>query len=479
MKKIIVVLAVCIISCLIAASVEAGTFVSGSTGADGPFNPPAQVPAGTVVDGNTVIVPLPANGILNFTTVYIATGTTVTFTRNAANTPVYLLASGDVNIAGTIDVSGQDGAAGNIGNIGPVAGGKGGPGGFDGGYGGQPNSTGIPGVLPGQGLGPGGGCSDAEGVSLPGCGGSFASAGGSLYSQNTVSGYGSYALQPLVGGSGGGGGGYYSSLATRYYGGGGGGGGGAILIASSGSINITGAIIANGGFAGGGGQGQNYGGDGSGGGIRLVANTINNNGSISAMPPRTYNLSAWLSFAGVGRIRIESYNLSLGSMNPYPSITLPNAVVMPNIPSLSITQINGVLVPPAATGSYTSPDISLPAATSSPVSVDVSAANIPVGTSVEIDAVPQSGSSSSVTTTLVGTDASSTASANLNISTTFPSIISAQTTFNVQTAMYFGGEKIEKVKVASSLTDGKSKVIYITKSGKEISAEILFASLMK
>ena len=90
------------------------TINSGSTGADGPFNPPSQVPAGTTVIGNctngspcVVTVPLRepdpgqpihANGrhVFNFTTVNIPQFATVRFTRNIANTPVIILAQGDV-----------------------------------------------------------------------------------------------------------------------------------------------------------------------------------------------------------------------------------------------------------------------------------------------------------------------------------------------------------------------------------------------
>src|SRR5690349_15755849 len=69
------------------------TFNSGSTGADGAFNP---------VTSQTVT--LPASGVFNFTTVNIPRGVTIKFTRNANNTPVTILASGNINIAGIIDV---------------------------------------------------------------------------------------------------------------------------------------------------------------------------------------------------------------------------------------------------------------------------------------------------------------------------------------------------------------------------------------
>ena len=73
----------------------AGTFISGSTGADGAFNPSADTELQT-----------PPDGVLNFTTVNIPAGVTVKFKKNSANTPVYLLATGDVIISGRISIDG-------------------------------------------------------------------------------------------------------------------------------------------------------------------------------------------------------------------------------------------------------------------------------------------------------------------------------------------------------------------------------------
>ena len=106
----------------------AAAFNSGSTGADGVFNP-------TV----TTTVTLPESGILNYTTVNIPAGVTVYFKKNTTNTPVVLLASGNVTIAGSIVVNGgaskHTGAAGDgaIGDDGIP--GDGGPGGYAGGRG--------------------------------------------------------------------------------------------------------------------------------------------------------------------------------------------------------------------------------------------------------------------------------------------------------------------------------------------------------
>jgi len=134
----------------------AQTFNSGSTGADGPFSPTA-----------TTTLTLPPSGVFNFTTVNIPSGVTVRFTKNAANTPVTILASGDVTIAGTIDVSGSPGGSGSSQTLLAPSGGSGGPGGFSGGSG----SNGIASTIGGAGLGPGGGSGNAPGVAFDGGGG--------------------------------------------------------------------------------------------------------------------------------------------------------------------------------------------------------------------------------------------------------------------------------------------------------------------
>ncbi len=112
-------------SALLATPMLAAVFNSGSTGADGDFNPTL----------NTEL-PLPPDGIFNFKSVNIPQGVTVTFKRNAANTPVYMLVQNDATIAGTIDVSGGNavdvGSAGDGNMTDDGTPGVGGPGGFDG-----------------------------------------------------------------------------------------------------------------------------------------------------------------------------------------------------------------------------------------------------------------------------------------------------------------------------------------------------------
>jgi hypothetical protein len=437
MKKLIYSLG--IISLLIWGNTAHATFVSGSTGVLGSFNP----------TGNTVVT-LPPDGVLNYTTITIPAGVTVTFTKNAANTPVYMLATGDVVIAGAVNVSGTSGSSTDAG--------KGGPGGFDGGYGGSSYSGG------GKGLGPGGGGGAVSGNS--GAGGGFGANGTSAGPTAGGQAYGNARLLPLIGGSGGGGGGTNGTNA--------GGGGGAIVIASSTTITLTGAIYANGQFTS-----ANWWpgtGGGSGGGIKLVANTISGNGTLSAAGGNATNYGV---SGGVGRIRVEAYSnsLSSGASNPPYTFGSPTNVFLTNPPTLKITTIGGYNVPASPTGAYNQPDITIPSNDPNPVIVNVSATNIPAGTSLSVLVIPQyGGATTSVKTSLNGTDQESTASASVTLSTAYVNVVTAQATFTV-TAMYYDGEEIDKVRVATTL-GGKSETTYITKSGKEIKGELV-AALMK
>jgi hypothetical protein len=88
-------------------------FDSGSTGADGPFNPIAN----TVIDLSQADTG-PGTGhydavhwavVFNYTTIDIPAGVSVTFTNHQSGAPVVWLASGDVTIAGEIMLSGAIG----------------------------------------------------------------------------------------------------------------------------------------------------------------------------------------------------------------------------------------------------------------------------------------------------------------------------------------------------------------------------------
>ncbi len=258
---------------LLPSGLCAAAFSSGSTGSDGALN----------LDlGATAVIQLPPDGILNYTTINVEYGATLTFIKNEFNTPVYLLATSNVVINGSVVVSG--------GHATDLYGGEGGPGGFDGG---NPAAGSEP---PGDGYGPGagtGGTTNAAALSRARAGAYATTTSDSLSNR-----YGSVLLQPLVGGSGGGG-------TTGW---GGGGGGGAILIASSTSINVFSgrgdafaAIFANGGY-GTGGAGIALTG-GSGGAIRLVAPKVSVGG-------RAGLFASGGPGGGNGRIRVDTLDKS-------------------------------------------------------------------------------------------------------------------------------------------------------------------------
>jgi hypothetical protein len=73
-------------------------FDSGSTGTDGPLD----------LSSGDRVVELTPSGVLNYTKVNIPAGRKLTFAWNFRNTPVIMLAKGDVTVDGTIDVSSPD-----------------------------------------------------------------------------------------------------------------------------------------------------------------------------------------------------------------------------------------------------------------------------------------------------------------------------------------------------------------------------------
>ena len=438
------------LAALAGAPAHAQTFSSGSTGADGAFSPTT-----------TTTLALPPSGVFNYTTVTIPAGVTVRYTRNAANTPVTILAQGDVTIAGTIDVSGAPGGAGSAQTLLAPNGGRGGPGGFDGGSG----ANGIASGTGGAGLGPGGGAGGAAGAQAGGEGGGFGTAGGaSCFGGVGGPVYGTATLLPLIGGSGGGG----QGAALGSTGAGGGGGGGAMLIASSGTITLTGTILATGGTGITG---------GSGGAVRLAATTMaGSGGAIDAQGGAGGNFFAGCGgVGGAGRVRLEGVtNTAAVSFNGVsPSITTqPTVAALPNTPTLRIVSVAGVNAPAAPLGSFAAPDIALPAGTMSPVTVSLAGTNIPVGTTVTVTTKGQVGSASSAAATLAGSLASSTASASVAIPTNEPSVISASASFTLVAAtgggpVYVEGEEVERVRVSAHF-GGPTQVAYVTKSGREI-----------
>lgn len=448
-----------------ACPAAAAGFNSGSTGADGAFAPTANV-----------TVTLPANGILNYTTVDIPSGVTVTFAQTT-KAPVVMLATGNVRIAGTLDISGQ--SSGHAGTTTALCqGGRGGPGGYDGGRGGLPLD-----LVGGMGGGPGGGgfgtyvggqcASDVQG----GGGGGFSTVGQASgcvrsyggYAENARTGfggpaYGAPTMLPLVGGSGGGGGGG-SPISSGFCGSGGGGGGGALLLVASGAVELTGNINARGGNGGANANGgcnssTTYGGNGgggAGGAVRIVAasyiggGTINVGGGIAGCNGYSYAGGN----GAAGRISIET--LSNGTFSPTA------------LPSLAFTSIGGVAVPPNPTGVG---DVVLPDTLANPVSVSIAATSIPVGTVVKLVlSQPYGANLTADSSPLAGTYQSSTATASISIPVG-STVLMASTTFTLTVAMgealsvYAQGERVEGVRLNARVGGGTTATL-ITVSGKE------------
>lgn len=340
-------------SVLAASAANQNLFLPNVSAGTGPFSPTLEATGNTGVTNLT----LPPDGRLQFTTINIPLNITVKFIRNALNTPVYLLASGDISIDGWIDVSGESGT--------DARGGFGGPGGFDGG---APRDS-RPGSVPGDGYGPGAG-GGVVGDRLTVLG---RAAYGTL--PQTVSApadgqiYGTQLLLPLVGGSGGGG---YSIDAIGSHGGGG--GGGAILIGSSTRIRHSGLVRAWGGAP-----------NGSGGAIRLMAPVVVGQGTLDVSGGGT---------AGHGRIRcdlIERSNFALSFLpasapvttDQFLSLTTPPA----DAPALRIVRVGNQTIPANADAGYTVLLSPLNAPLRQDLVIEASGFNAPVPIAVKLTPV--------------------------------------------------------------------------------------------
>ena len=288
---------------------------------------------------------MPEDGVFHATTITIANGASLHFNKNARNTPVYLLATGDVVIDGWIDLTGERGNLSTPGN--PAEGGKGGPGGYDGGAGWVTGKGAA-----GSGLGPGGGQAGEE-DQLPGDAAHGDTGNDNGRPKGAI--YGTELLIPLVGGSGGGG------TKVRSAGYSGGGGGGALLIASDTVIKIDGSIYSNG--EGGGGNDAGY---GSGGAIRLVAPKVEGNGGLEC--------SSRQSYGGLGRIRIDTVDTSAMELSTIGVATNgANLVVFPpNLPELTIVEAAGQVIDPESLAPVT---VLLPDGTPSTQTVKIEARN--------------------------------------------------------------------------------------------------------
>lgn len=352
---------------------------------------------------------LPPDGIFQYTTINVAQDATLRFARNLANTPVYLLASDDVTINGTIDVSGSDGTA--------SAPGFGGPGGWDGGMPGQTGSS-----VPGHGQGPGGGRVGTNhnytfsSVSSTWSGaGSYGGRAKSTYgNDNEGFIYGNELLLPLLGGSGGAG----AATGDARVDGGGGGGGGAILIASDTKIELNGSLLARGGR---GAAAGNYGGypqGGSGGAVRLVAPTVFGTGTIDAGP-----FSGARGNGGRGRVRVdtsawgaeaESGQSAPGIVESIASFGVNPVIFAEDAPVLTITDVAGRDLSDQAASAVT---VNLPADGEPVQPVTVQAQNFASHVAFVVKVVPERGSVSEFEGTI---DNTTDGSASSTINVTFP-----------------------------------------------------------
>src|SRR6267378_2365920 len=236
--------------------VRGQTFSSGSTGVDGALT---LTTPGTVIFNPVALgIDVDGDNVFNFTTITIGPDVIVELRNNPLRgRSVVWLATGAVDISGTIRLNGQDGHPATAVPGAQRYTSEPGPGGYSGGMGGLLDTT-----APQPGNGPGGGLINF---------GNLGNGGGAVHAVSNPFGtqfaYDNSTLVPLRGGSGGAGGGAFPTAGIT--GGGGGAGGGAVRIASSTSISVSGGIEANGGL--GGARVDSFdGGGGSGGAIHLV-----------------------------------------------------------------------------------------------------------------------------------------------------------------------------------------------------------------
>ncbi len=357
-----------------AGLVSAQTFSSGSTGSDGALSYTA---AGTYDFDPAALGLNPAgDNIFNFTTINIASGVTLKLrSSKLRGEPVIWLATGNVTIAGIVDLSGATGA--NLGTAGadwitlraPT---EPGPGGFPGGVGARPGVAAYPG------LGPGGSPTQTNAACAIGGSGSFATAGQSTPAGPT---YGNIQTVPLIGGSGGSGGCVApANTAADAAGGTGGAGGGAIRIVSSTQISIpsSGEILCHGGVGGAGRSGGTQGGNGAGGAINLIAPAIAGSGYVEAYGGPLGGLGYVLINATTNTFK--GTTLGTVTLRPLLAPPLPAPTATPTV---IISSVAGVNTPAAPQGQFQTPDVTFSATT--PVTISISAAGIPVGTVVKLN----------------------------------------------------------------------------------------------
>lgn len=459
------------IMCALSAAQVLGQVNSGSDGHDGALNPASNL----VID----MADHP-DGIYQYTSVNIPSGVTVSFTPNAANTPVVWLVQGSCTIAGSVSVDG------NLADS--VMGATGGPGAFRGG-----NGTLGGGVdAGGPGFGPGGGrvTPHAHGGNA-----SYGTLGGiwTQYTPQSPAGdmYGSSVILPLIGGSGGAG--------SCVHIGGGGGGGGAILVVVNNSLVVSGSITAKGGngFASISPYPNNTvvggGGGGSGGSIRVIATTLGGTGSLrtdGGLGVCGYNWGYVTNTAGQGRIRLEAFSDTFtGPTVGVATRGLTGIIMYPanQEPRIAISSVAGVPIPVSPGGVAATPDVLIPAQQGNPISIVVACQNTPLNSDIIVDVKPYNGVGVTATAqNSTGTVAASTATISINMPTG-GGTIQARTTANIviasakdgrrtprkpslfETGLAMNGERFKAAEITSKL-GGRQQLVFVTESGKRIAA---------
>jgi hypothetical protein len=348
----------------------------------GDFNTldPSTYPAGTITAFRVLQIPVPADGVMVFRSMNLqfrpqdAGFLPITFIRNAANTPVTLLVSGNVTLGTNTQLNlSADAVVGASTNV-LGKGSLGGPGGFRGGDAGYQLVNFA--RMGGAGSGPGGGAGGNDGYFQNGHGANATFVGAT-------------DLLPLLGGSGGGGGASISG-AAGCGGGGGGGGGGALLIAADGTITINGQIIADGASGGSYGGDPNCssnGGGGSGGAVRLLATTITGSGNVYARGG-----TGGVGPVANGAVRMEALNneMTVGQTTPLSTRAAgPGPVVNPVTPTVALTTVGGQPVPSPPGGGAGAIDLVLLAPGPTPIAF--STTGVPTGTIVDVTVKPRVG----------------------------------------------------------------------------------------
>jgi len=227
-------------------------------------------------------------------------------------------------------------------------------------------------------------------------GGSFGEPGGA-YSVPAAPTYNNVFILPLIGGSGGAG----------WSNGGGGAGGGAIMIVCTGTVTLNGAIYANGG------GGNNYGAGGAGGAIRIIADQIigNSSGVLRAQGGgggydtvggrgRIFLQANYINMSDVGDPAAVKTNFAQSPYLIWPDSTDPGFPDVPPTPKIwpvSLTVDGTVhLIRDDPSAAFEQPGTEVSFDTTNPVTLQISAAYVPLDWKVIVRVVAAAGSSFTV-----------------------------------------------------------------------------------